>query len=67
MGNTRPHKDNESGLKGVKWHRGAKKWQSRIFFQGKEIYLGLFKTPQEAHAAYCKAAKELFGEFARAS
>jgi len=28
-------------------------------------YLGAFKTPEEAHAAYAREAKRLFGEFAR--
>jgi len=29
----------------------------------KSIYLGLYKTPELAYEAYCKKAKELFGDF----
>lgn len=38
---------------------------SQIVFENKHIHLGKFKTAEEAHAAYCLKAKELFGEFAR--
>jgi hypothetical protein len=41
------------------------KFQARIRKDGQYIYLGLFKTAEEAHAAYCNAANEMFGEFAR--
>jgi hypothetical protein len=40
-------------------------WKSRIVVDGKEIWLGYFSTPEAAHAAYCEAAKQYHGEFAR--
>ena len=61
-GNSKARKS-RSGLKGAHWHEGAKKWTSDIHHNGKKIYLGLFGTAKEAHAAYCQAAKEHFGEF----
>lgn len=57
--------DNTSGVKGVSRHRASGKWQAEIQANGKQIYLGLFTTPKAAHEAYCKAAQELHGEFAR--
>ena len=44
---------------------GSSLYQSSIRYQGKSIYLGTFPTPEEAHAAYCKAAAELHEDFAR--
>lgn len=52
-----------SNLKGVSKYAGGK-WVASIKKNGKSKYLGMFLTAEEAHAAYCKAAKELFGEFA---
>jgi len=57
--------DNTSGYKGVSWHKRNKKWQARITVNGKDRYLGSFLTPELAHEAYCNAADELRGEFAR--
>lgn len=54
---------NTTGFKGVCYHKIAKKWMASI--SGK--YLGLFSTPELAHAAYCEAAARLHGEFARTS
>lgn len=34
---------------------------------GKNKHLGMFTTPEAAHAAYCAAALERFGEFAKFS
>lgn len=58
-------RNNTSGFKGVTWHRGGQKWLAQIRADNSSRYLGLFDDPQKAHAAYCAAAAELHGEFAR--
>lgn len=55
---------NKSGFKGVTWHKKGGHWRATIRLNGKYTHLGYFDTPAEAHAAYCKAADELHGEFA---
>lgn len=62
-GNQKRRTTNTSGLKGASPLRG--KWQGKICVRGEQIYLGLFDTPEAAHAAYCAAAEKHFGEFAR--
>lgn len=59
-GNTRKHKDNTSGFKGVSWHKGAQKWSAQV----KSIYLGLFDNCLAAARAYDEAAKQVFGPYA---
>jgi hypothetical protein len=56
--------NNTSGLKGVSWHKSARKWCAQIKVAGKKKYLGVFATPELAHEAYRKAALELHGAFA---
>jgi hypothetical protein len=56
-----------SGYKGVGWHICSKKWQVRIKAYGKTKFVGLFDTPEQAYLAYCEAANDLHGEFARVS
>jgi hypothetical protein len=63
--NSRTPISSKSGYKGVSWHKASQKWGASIAHQGKSIWLGLFACPQKAHEAYCEAARELFGEFAR--
>lgn len=60
--NSRTH--NPTGFKGV--YRKGRKWQAFIKASGYTQHLGTFNTPEEAAAAYARAAVEKFGEFARA-
>lgn len=63
--NQKLRSDSRTGYKGVVFRRG--RWQGRIYLNQKQHCLGCFSSPEEAHAAYLKAASELFGEFARAA
>ena len=54
-----------STYKGVSWHKQNKKWQANIKVNYHHIYLGTFKTENEAARAYDTAATKHFGEFAR--
>lgn len=56
--------DNSSGYKGVRLHKCGK-FVANIGHAGRKHYLGLFATAEEAYEAYCLAAKELHGEFAK--
>lgn len=64
--NSRAQRNNKSGFKGVFRIKNRPQWHSGIHVNNKSVYLGAFATPEEAHAAYCEAAKKYFGEFARA-
>ena len=63
--NSKLRKDNVAGLKGVCFRSQRNNYQASIKKNGKKIYLGTFDTPELAHMAYCKAAAELHGDFAR--
>ena len=64
MRNCKKSATNKSGFKGVCWRAKAKKWAAHIHFNGKQKFLGLFETPNEAHEAYKEAAISLHGQFA---
>lgn len=65
LGNRKINKNNAIGLKGV--CRANAKFMANINIDKKRVYLGVFDTAEEAHAAYALAAKTLFREFARAA
>ena len=53
----------KSGFKGVRQF-GAK-WQAVIHRGDRNYHLGMYSTPELAHAAYCEAAAAAHGQFAR--
>lgn len=63
--NCRISKLNPSGFKGVTWDAYHHRWQAQITVDYRNIFLGRFATPEEAHAAYAMAANKYHGEFAR--
>ena len=63
--NMKKHKDNTSGFKGVYPHKVNKTFVAQITVNMKQIYLGSYKTPEEAYAVYCEASKKYHGEFGR--
>lgn len=65
MHNQRLPSNNSSGYKGVKLDKRTGKWAARIGINGTQKWLGYYDKPTEAYAAYCEAAREYYGEFAR--
>lgn len=49
----------QTGLLGVSPHKNSGKFKAQIQVLGKQKYLGLFLTPQEAHEVYLAAKREL--------
>jgi hypothetical protein len=58
---------NTSGFKGVSFCKTTDRWRAQIEVRGTPVHIGRYDTPEEAHAAYIEAAREYFGEFARAA
>lgn len=57
-------RNNTSGFKGVSYSDRHQQWSARIQSGRITNFLGLFRSPELAHAAYCKAADALHGQFA---
>tara|TARA_R110000822_G_scaffold111055_1_gene241445 strand:- start:392 stop:895 length:504 start_codon:yes stop_codon:yes gene_type:complete len=54
-----PNITNISGLRGVSWHKGVKKWTARIQLNGSRKHLGVFSTAEQAYESYLTAKREL--------
>ena len=59
--NTKLHKSNTTGFRGVCAHRG--RWEASIGRDGKRYYLGAFRDKADAAAAYDRAARAVHGDF----
>ena len=62
--NKHKQSNNTSGVVGVSWHKRDLCWEAHISVNKKYIYLGRFKTLDEAIDARLKAEKKYFGEYA---
>lgn len=56
--------NNTSGYKGVHWHIKRGCWQANIKINQVQIYLGSFKTKEDAALAYNEASIKYHKEFA---
>jgi len=63
--NSRMPKTSRSGLKGASWNAKRNAWESRIKTASAHKFLGYYATKEDAHEAYCRAAIEHHGNFAR--
>ena len=53
------------GLKGARFDKSRGLWMASIRVYKKRIFIGRYKTAEEAHEAYKVAALKYHGEFAR--
>jgi hypothetical protein len=65
MMNQSSSKNSSSKYIGVGFDKRLNNWRARIHIDGKEVFLGRFKTEIEAAKARDKATKEHFGEFGK--
>lgn len=63
--NTAKQRNNITGYKGVgSLPQSPNRWQAQIRVRGKTKYLGIYASPELAHEAYMKAAREAHGDYA---
>ena len=54
MRNTKAHRDNSTGFKGVTFDKCSGKFKAQIGICGRQKNIGRFDTAKEAHAAYAR-------------
>ena len=54
---------NRSGVRGVSWHKHTEKWLAQITVNSKNLYIGSYKTLEEAAAAYEAKRREVRAGF----
>lgn len=52
-----------SKYRGVSWEKRKRKWLAAIYVNGRQIYLGIHATAEEAARAYDAASLEHYGRF----
>ena len=62
--NTGIRSTNKSGVKGVHWHKGSKRWVASCRSNGKQVHLGAYLDVAEASEAIRKYRQKHHGEYA---
>lgn len=65
--NASVHRDSASGVKGVTWDKRRRKWVGRLTKNGKRMQVSCSRRLAVAARDYCRAVREMHGEFARVS
>jgi hypothetical protein len=65
MQNRKKRKNTSSRYIGVWYAKEKSKWESRIWHNGRKVYIGSFEKEEDAARAYDEAAGRYHGEFAR--
>lgn len=61
------YQNNTSGVKGIDWHIGKRRWRARIAVCGKRTTIGYYQSLDQAVAARDAVLSKYHGEFARAA
>jgi hypothetical protein len=62
--NTKIPSNNKSGVKGVSWHKTTKRWYVKIVVNKKPLYIGSFKSLEQARLSAYLARIKHHGDFA---